>query len=159
MEGKKNDRPQLVNEIFSEFLRMVLFNNDASSAVEYLKESVKNLEKRNVSSDALKIWAELSKDPADYKVNNIQKKIGLQLGAKAGDLIYYYKSDNRNGVSLNPQEISLRKYKVMLWSTVKDILELLKCDLNIPQLELCKENQINNCLPISNEIAGDRPSM
>lgn len=77
MEGKKNDRPQWINETFSEFLRIVLFNNDASSAVKYLKESVRNLEENKARSDALRIGVELSKDPADYKVNNIQKKIGL----------------------------------------------------------------------------------
>jgi DNA polymerase, archaea type len=120
MEGKKNDRPKWVNEIFGEFLRMVLFNNNASSAIQHLKESVKNLEEKKVDPDTLKVRVELSKEPADYKVNNIQKKIGLQFGAKAGDLIYYYKSDNHNGVSLNPEDISIRKYKIMLWQAVKE---------------------------------------
>ena len=82
MEGKKNDRPRWVNDIFSEFLRMVLFNNDAASAVEYLEGSVRNLEEAKADPDTLKICLELSKDPDDYKVNNIQKKIGLQLGGE-----------------------------------------------------------------------------
>ena len=86
MEGKKNDRPRWLNDIFGEFLRMILFNDDAFSAVEYLKKSVRNLEGEKVDPDALKIWVELSRDPSDYKVNNIQKKIGHQLRAKAGDL-------------------------------------------------------------------------
>ena len=73
MEGKKNDRPQWVSEIFSEFLRMMLFNDDTCSAIEYLQKSVRNLERQNVSADALKIWVELSRNPEDYKVNNIQK--------------------------------------------------------------------------------------
>jgi hypothetical protein len=76
---------------------MVIFNDDASFAVKYLKESVLHLDENKVTPDALKIWLELSRDPADYKVNNIQK-IGLQLGANAGDFVYYYKSDNLNGV-------------------------------------------------------------
>ena len=79
----------LKDDIFSEFLRMILFNDDASSAVEYLKESVRNLEEKKVDPDTLKIWMELSRDPASYKVNNIQKKIGLQLAVKAGDSISY----------------------------------------------------------------------
>ena len=86
---------------------MVIFNDDASFAVKYLKESVRQVDENKVTPDALKIWLELSRDPANYKVNNIQKKIGLQLGANAGDFVYYYKSDNLNGVSLNPQDISV----------------------------------------------------
>jgi DNA polymerase elongation subunit (family B) len=65
MEGKKNDRPQWVNEAFSEFLRMVLFNDDTSSAIEYLKKLVRNLEEQNVSPDVLKIWVELSSRTRD----------------------------------------------------------------------------------------------
>ena len=69
--------------------------------MEYLRNSVRELEEDKVDHDTLKVWLELSKDPADYKVNNMQKKLGLQLGAKTGDLIYYYKSDNTIGASLN----------------------------------------------------------
>jgi DNA polymerase I len=151
MEGKKNDRPRWVNDIFSEFLRMILFNDDASSAVEYLKESVRNLEEEMVDPDTLKIWMELSRDPASYKVNNIQKKIGLQLGAKAGDLVYYYKSDNPHGTSLDSRDISVRKYKVMLWQAVKDILEISNCDVNALEHELCSENKVSGQVPVWGE--------
>ncbi len=155
MEGKKNDRPQWVNEIFSEFLRMVLLNNDASSPVEYLKESILNLEEKKLDPETLKIGLELSKDPADYEVNNIQKKIGPRLGARAGDLIYYYKSDNRDGASLDSQDISVKKYKMMLWQVVKDVLEILNCDLNALEQELRLSNKISGTIPIGNEQSGD----
>jgi DNA polymerase I len=155
MEGKKNDRPRWVNDTFSEFLRMILFNDDASSAVEYLKESVRNLEEKKVDPNTLKIWMELSRDPAIYKVINIQKKIGLQLGAKAGDLIYYYKSDNPNGTSLDSQDISVRKYKVMLWQAVKGILEILNCDVNGLEQELCSGNKVSGQAPVWDEKPGD----
>ena len=158
MEGIKNDRPQWVNEIFSEFLRMVLFNDDRSSAIEYLKKSARNLAEKNVNPDALKIWVELSRDPADYKVNNIQKKIGLQLGGKAGDLMYYYKSDNHEGISFDPKDISVRKYEIMLWQVVKDVLEILNYDLNTLEQELCSENKISGPVPVGNEQSGE-PSM
>lgn len=151
MEGKKNDRPRWLNDTFSEFLRMILFNDDAFPAVEYLKKSVRNLEGKKVDPDALKIWVELSKDPADYKVNNIQKKIGHQLRAKAGDLIYYYKSNNHDGASLDPQDISVRKYKAMLWQVVKDILEILKCDLDSLAQEFCLENKTSDGISVTNE--------
>jgi hypothetical protein len=42
----------------------------------------------------------------------------------SGDIIEYFESDNKEGYSLNPQEISIRKYKAMLWKAVKDILEI-----------------------------------
>jgi hypothetical protein len=71
-------------------------------------------------------------NPQDYAGSHRNKKIGLQLGAKAGDVIWYFKADGSNkkktGVSINPEEIGLCKYKEMLMSTVKDALEILGYD-------------------------------
>jgi hypothetical protein len=51
----------------------------------------------------------------------------MLLGAEAGDIIWYFKTDDKKkaGVSTNPQEISFLKYKEMLMATVKDGLEIL----------------------------------
>jgi hypothetical protein len=49
----------------------------------------------------------------------------LLLGAKCGDVIWYFKTDvNKGGVSINLQEIGISKYKEMLKTTVKDALEI-----------------------------------
>jgi hypothetical protein len=71
----------------------------------------------------LKIRVKLAKDPEDYAVNNLNKKIGMLLGAKAGDVLWYFKTDK--GVSTNPQEIGILRYKEMLMATVRDALEIL----------------------------------
>jgi hypothetical protein len=65
----------------------------------------------------------LSKNPEDYAVNNPNKKIGMMLGAKTGDVVWHYKTDKY--ISINPQEISVNRYKEMLMATVKDALEIL----------------------------------
>jgi hypothetical protein len=51
----------------------------------------------------------------------------MLLEAKEGDILGYFKTDDKKkvGVSINPQEIGIRKYKEMLISTVKDALEVL----------------------------------
>jgi hypothetical protein len=48
----------------------------------------------------------------------------MLLGAKAGDVIWYFKTDTKAGVSINPQEIGIQKYKEILMATVKDALEV-----------------------------------
>ena len=90
-----------------------------------LRKSIADLEARKVGDDLLK----LSKDPTQYTVNNPQKKIGLLLNTKAGDVIEYYKSDDVDGVSINPKDICIAKYKEMLLSSVNDALEILGCRL------------------------------
>jgi hypothetical protein len=52
--------------------------------------------------------------------------IGMLLGAKDADGIWYFKTDGkREGISLNAQEIGICEYKEMLMATVKDALEIL----------------------------------
>ena len=57
MEGKKNDRPKWINEVFAEFIRIILLNEDISPAVEYLRNSVRDLEEDRVDQNMLKVWA------------------------------------------------------------------------------------------------------
>jgi hypothetical protein len=54
----------------------------------------------------------------------------MVLGAKAGDIIWYFKTDDKKkgGVSINPEEIGICKYKEMLMTTVKDAFEILGYD-------------------------------
>ena len=126
MEGEKSDRPTWINNVFEQFVKDVV--NDINPLVN-LRKSITDLEARKVGDDLLKISVKLSKDPTQYTVNNPQKKIGLLLNAKAGDVIEYYKSDDVDGVSINPKDICIAKYKEMLLSSVNDALEILGCRL------------------------------
>jgi DNA polymerase I len=127
MEGKKNDRPAWINLVFDQFLED--FKADRDPTIN-LKAAINVLEQGRIDPELLKIKVKLSKDPADYAVNNLNKKIGMLLGARAGDIIWYFKTDSgdkkkKTGISTNPQEIGVCKYKDMLMSTVKDALEIL----------------------------------
>jgi hypothetical protein len=92
----------------------------------------------NVNPELLKRSNKLSKNPEEYENENDRKrKIGLAVGARKGDIIRYYESDNnKGGYSLNPQDISIGKYKVMLWKTVKDILKIAGYDILVLEQEL-----------------------
>ena len=129
MEGKKNDRPTWINKVFEQFLED--FKEDRDPTIN-LRAAINDLESGKIGPELLKVRVKLAKDPADYAVNNPNKKIGMLLGAKAGDVIWYYKtasSDKKKaGISINPEEISTCKYKEMLMSTVKDALEILGYD-------------------------------
>lgn len=134
MEGIKNDRPSWINDIFNQVIKDILVDN-TDPAIN-LRKSLKELEEGRIDLNQLKISTRISKDPNSYTVNNPQKKIGLLLNAKEGDIIQYYKSDNTEGVTLNPNDISVRKYKRMLWNTVKDILEITEYDIVALEQEL-----------------------
>lgn len=138
MEGNKNDRPPWINNTFNQFVEEVI--RDQTDPLTSLRNSVKALEEGKVNANELQISIKLSKNPDQYSVNNIQKKLGVKLNLKAGDVIQYYKSDNKGGVSLNPNDISIKKYKAMLWNSVKDILEVAGYDVAIIEREFVRNN-------------------
>jgi DNA polymerase elongation subunit (family B) len=113
MEGRKNDRPVWVNRTFDKILEDFKFGIDPTID---LRASVNDLENGRIDPKLLKIRVKLSKNPEDYAVNSPNKKIGTLLGAKAGDVIWYFKTDDKkSSVSIKPEEIGIAKYKKMLW--------------------------------------------
>jgi DNA polymerase elongation subunit (family B) len=126
MEGKKNDRPPWINRVFDQFLED--FKTEKDPTVN-LRAAIMDLEQGRVDPELLKIKVKLAKNPEDYAVNNPNKKIGILLGAKAGNVIWYFKSDK--GVSINLDKISIPNYKEMLMATVKDALEILGYDTEL----------------------------
>lgn len=91
-----------------------------------LQAVITDLEQGRIEPELLKIRVKLAKDPVDAALNNPNKVIGMLMSAKASDVIWSYKTDK--GVSINPQEISVKKYKESLLATVKDALEILGYD-------------------------------
>lgn len=69
----------------------------------------------------------LQLDPGDYKDQHsaICKK-GHALGLKKGDLVEYYDSDNKAGWSpiSNPADISIQKYKQLLWNSLEEVFDI-----------------------------------
>ena len=135
MEGDKNDRPRWINTVFRQTVRDIVNNADA---IANLKKAISDLELHNVNPELLKRSNRLSKNPEEYENENDRKrKIGLAIGARKGDVIEYFESDNnKEGYSLNPQDISVKKYKIMLWKAVKDILEIAGYDIAAIEQEL-----------------------
>ena len=99
----------------------------------------------------------LSKNPEEYeKENDRKRKIGLAINARKGDIIEYFEADNKEGYSLNPQEISNIKYKAMLWKAVKDILEIAGYDIAAIRQELIFDNKDDHTAKPPRGVVGMR---
>lgn len=69
-----------------------------------------------------------------FEVKGIQRgetcNIGLAVGARKGDVVEYFEiNNNKEGYSLNSQDISVKKYKIMLWKAIKDVPEIAGYDI------------------------------
>jgi DNA polymerase, archaea type len=139
MEGDKNDRPKWINNVFRQVVEGILgVNKNNADPISVLEKSISDLELGNVNHELLTRSVKLSKNPEEYhNINDRKRRLGLAVGARKGDVIEYYESDNsKTGYSLNHQDLSVRKYKLMLWKTVKEILEIAGYDISSLENEL-----------------------
>jgi DNA polymerase, archaea type len=126
MEGKKSDRPRWVTRVFDQFVQD--FKDCVVDPTTNIKKAIGDLESRRIDPEDLKIFVTLSKDPDEYVANTVQKRVGLYVGAKKGDVIYYYKYDSKgkkDSIPVEPEHISISEYKKMLLATLKDALEIM----------------------------------
>src|SRR5919107_6142334 len=92
-----------------------------------------------LSEKHLKIWTmvdlkldmqfteQLDKDPNQYTNDkDIRVKVlGLELGARKGELVYWYESlANKRGYSTKIKDLSIKKYKQILWDKIEAMLEI-----------------------------------
>lgn len=140
MEGDKNDRPRWINNVFRQVVDDILVVHNNSNNVDPIstvKKSISDLELRKVDHKLLTRSVRLSKNPEDYhNTNDRKRKLGLAVEAKKGDVIEYYESDNKECYSLNYREISYRKYKLMLWKAIREILQIAGYDVDSLENEI-----------------------
>jgi hypothetical protein len=70
---------------------------------------------------------QLDKSPNQYPNDkDIRVKVlGLELGASKGELVYWYESlANKRGYSTKIKDLSIKKYKQILWDKIEDMLEI-----------------------------------
>jgi DNA polymerase, archaea type len=151
MEGDKNDRPKWINSVFRQAVYDILANDNP---IINLKKAISDLESGNINTELLRRSNRLSKNPEEYENENDRKRrIGLAVGARKGDVIEYFESDNKEGYSLNPQDISVKKYKNILWKAVKDILEIAGYEVAPIEQKIFQSNISHMAMP-SRGVAG-----
>jgi hypothetical protein len=87
------------------------------NVIPIIKQAFDELKSGRVNVEELQFTVKLSKEPNEYVNEHDRVKIlGLQFGAHKGDLVYWYESlSNKRGYSTKVKDLSVRKYKQILW--------------------------------------------
>jgi DNA polymerase elongation subunit (family B) len=103
-----------------------------------IKQAFYEFDSGRVNIEELRFTTKLSKEPNEYVNEHDRVRVlGLQLDAHKGDIVYWYESDSKmKGYSTNIQDISITKYKHVLWNKIKDILEIAGYDIKAIEQEL-----------------------
>ena len=75
----------------------------------------------------------------DFRV----KVLGLELGAGKGELVYWYESlANNRGYSSKIKDLSVKKYKEILWDKIEDMLEIVGYNIAKIKQDLLYESEV-----------------
>jgi DNA polymerase I len=117
--------------------------------IPLIKQAFSELESGRVNIEELQFTVKLSKEPCQYINKNDRGKIlGLQLGAHKGDIVYWYESDSKKRYTTHPADISIKKYKEILWDKIEDMLAIAgyKVD-NIKQQLIIDQSKVTPTVP------------
>lgn len=144
LSGKKSNNCLWVRKVFN---KMVEDYRDGIDPLINLKNELVKLEQHKIEDPetSLLMRINLSRDPEDYKIDNLkQKQIGLEKGLQDGETANYYiadptKKDPKRKFTYNALEYSVKEYKNQLIRVVSQFLDVLKVDVE-NQLKMPSES-------------------
>jgi hypothetical protein len=133
----KKNRCLWARNAAKQFLEDALVNREINETnpLVNLKTEIKKLESNQVEDPEIQllILTNLGSDPEEYKMNVIQKRIGLAKNLKHGDTArYYLANDDKDGFTFYVKDISIYEYKRQLKDLLKKVFLIL--DYNVDDI-------------------------
>ncbi len=104
-----------------------LITKSNDDIVPIIKQAFEDLDYGRFEAKDMQFTEQLDKNSNQYPNDeDIRVKVlGLELGAGKGELVYWYESlANKRGYSTKIKDLSIKKYKQILWNKIEDILEI-----------------------------------
>lgn len=104
-----------------------LITKSNDDIVPIIKQAFEDLDYGRFEAKDMQFTEQLDKNSNQYPNDeDIRVKVlGLELGAGKGELVYWYESlANKRGYSTKIKDLSIKKYKQILWDKIEDILEI-----------------------------------
>jgi hypothetical protein len=112
---------------------LITRSNDVDDVlIPIIKQAFEDLDYGRFEAKDMQFTEQLDKSPNQYPNDkDIRVKVlGLELGASKGELVYWYESlSNKRGYSTKIMDLSVRKYKEILWDKIQDMLEIASYDI------------------------------
>ena len=112
--------------------------------IPIIKQAFEDLDYGRFEAKDMQFTEQLDKNPNQYPNDkDIRVKVlGLELDAGKGELVYWYESlANKRGYSTKVKDLSVKKYKQILWDKIEDILEIAGYNIVKVKQDLLYENE------------------
>jgi hypothetical protein len=105
----------------------LITRSNVDDVIPVVKQAFEDLDYSRFEAKDKQFTEQLDKSPSQYPNDkDIRIKVlGIELGASKGELVYWYESlANKRGYSTKVKDLSVRKYKQILWDKIKDMPEV-----------------------------------
>lgn len=105
----------------------MITKSNVDDVIPVVKQAFEDLDYGRFEVKDMQFTEQLDKSPSQYPNDkDIRIKVlGIELGASKGELVYWYESlANKRGYSTKVKDLSVRKYKQILWDKIKDMPEV-----------------------------------
>jgi hypothetical protein len=105
----------------------LITNSNVDDVISVIKQAFEDLDYGRFEVKDMKFTEQLDKNPNQYPNDKAirVKVLGLELGAGKGELVYWYESlANKRGYSTKTKDLSVKKYKQIIWDKIEDLLEI-----------------------------------
>jgi hypothetical protein len=123
---------------------LITKSNDVDDVISVIKQAFEDLDYGRFEAKDMQFTEQLDKNPNRYPNDkDIRFKVlGLELGAGKGELVYWYESlANKRGYSTRIKDLSVRKYKQILWDKIEDKLEVAGYNVDEVKEDLLYESE------------------
>ena len=110
-----------------------------------IKQAFEDLDYGRVDPKDLQFTEQVDKNPNQYpdKKRLRVKVLALELGVGIGEIVYWYESlSSGRGYSTKAKDISIKKYKEILWDKIEDMLGIIGYEIDKIKSELIEGSEI-----------------
>jgi DNA polymerase elongation subunit (family B) len=127
LDGMSRKYPTWIKQQIEKIATHLITKSNVNDVISIIKQAFGDLDYGRFDAKDMQFTELLDKNPDQYPNDkDIRVKVlGLELGTTKGELVYWYESlVNRRGYSTKIKDLSIKKYKQILWDKIEDMLEI-----------------------------------
>jgi len=127
LDGMSRKYPIWIKQQIEKVAIYLITKSNVEEVIPVIKQAFEDLDYGRFEAKDMQFTEQLDKNPSQYPNDkDIRVKVlGLEIGASKGELVYWYESlSNKRGYSTKVKDLSVIKYKQLLWDKIEDMLEI-----------------------------------
>ena len=127
LDGMSRKYPIWIKQQIEKVATYLITKFNVDDVISVIKQAFEDLDYGRFEAKDMQFTEQLDKNPSQYPHDkDIRVKVlGLEIGASKGELVYWYESlSNKRGYSTKVKDLSVIKYKQLLWDKIEDMLEI-----------------------------------